>query len=169
MIFSSQPTLSLCRVTLCRRSGHIFVVHGMLSSVIACLRCSVQCSHTRPLTHSHTSAQTQPHSHTLTPAFSFTHCLYLAEVDEEGAGGAVHAVVVIAGVRPPHVLHPLGRKRRTVTTPHFKITHNNKFKTHWLGTRQGKIYRVFFTVYLKTENDRSFCYCMVIIRSVTLQ
>lgn len=35
---------------------------------------------------------------------------HLAQVDEEGAGGSVHAVVAVAGVRAPHLLHPLRKK-----------------------------------------------------------
>lgn len=36
-----------------------------------------------------------------------TNTAHLAEVDEEGAGGSIHAVVAVAGVRAPHLLHPL--------------------------------------------------------------
>lgn len=38
--------------------------------------------------------------------------IYLAEVDEEGAGGSIHAVVGVAAVRAPHLLHPLRKRRR---------------------------------------------------------
>lgn len=36
---------------------------------------------------------------------------YLAEVDEKGAGGSIHAIVAVAGVWAPHLSHPL-RKRK---------------------------------------------------------
>lgn len=41
-----------------------------------------------------------------------TNVAHLAEVDEEGAGGSVHAIVAVAGVGAPHLLHPL-RERGT--------------------------------------------------------
>lgn len=36
---------------------------------------------------------------------------HLAQVNEEGAGGSVHAVVAVAGVGAPHLLHPLREER----------------------------------------------------------
>lgn len=32
---------------------------------------------------------------------------HLAQVDEEGAGGSIHTIVGVAGVRAPHLFHPL--------------------------------------------------------------
>lgn len=32
---------------------------------------------------------------------------HLTQVDEEGAGGSIHAIVGVAGVRAPHLFHPL--------------------------------------------------------------
>lgn len=37
---------------------------------------------------------------------------HLTEVDEVGAGGSIHAVLSIAGVRAPHLLHPLRKRKR---------------------------------------------------------
>lgn len=47
---------------------------------------------------------------------------HLAEVNEEGAGGPVHAVVGVAGVWAPHLLHPL-RKRRERQHAYPDLTH----------------------------------------------
>lgn len=48
---------------------------------------------------------------------------HLAQVDEETAHGSVHAVICIAGIWTPHVLHPLGMKRgRKQVTERVKQT-----------------------------------------------
>lgn len=39
--------------------------------------------------------------------FKYSNTAYLAQVDEEGAGGTIHTIVGVAGVRTPHLFHPL--------------------------------------------------------------
>ena len=45
---------------------------------------------------------------------------HLTEVNKKGAGGPIHSVVCVAGVRAPHIFHPLkqpGEVRTFMSSP----------------------------------------------------